>query len=185
MALLECLKSVGKILHENNHLWSMMKKSSVSRGQRFTYSQILFLSWKDDSEPKIKYCLGTAVGLVQRYSSQYRTLDTVDEEPMEFEWNIFPGFTTLQVVYKVQKLMNKMGEPEQLPGRINLHVDVQKTSHGKLQTLKSNVLLIPHLLLFSKIFQQGVGRSSDLDKQQSGILLTTKDHKENGRCVLM
>ena len=26
-------------------------------------------------------------------SSQYRTLDTIDGEPMEFEWNIFPGFT--------------------------------------------------------------------------------------------
>ena len=27
-------------------------------------------------------------------SSQYRTLDTIDGEPMVFEWNIFPGFTT-------------------------------------------------------------------------------------------
>ena len=25
-------------------------------------------------------------------SSQYRTLDIIDGEPMEFEWNIFPGF---------------------------------------------------------------------------------------------
>ena len=37
---------------------------------------------------------------------------------MEFEWNIFPGFTTLQLVQEVQKLMNKMGEPEQFQGRI-------------------------------------------------------------------
>ena len=30
-----------------------------------------------------------------RHSSQCRTLDTIDREPMEFEWNIiFPGFTT-------------------------------------------------------------------------------------------
>ena len=28
-------------------------------------------------------------------SPQYRTLDAIDGEPMEFEWNIFPGFTTL------------------------------------------------------------------------------------------
>ena len=26
-------------------------------------------------------------------SSQYRILETIDGEPMEFEWNIFPGFT--------------------------------------------------------------------------------------------
>ena len=51
-------------------------------------------------------------------SSQYRTLDTIDGEPMEFEWNIFPGFTTLELVREVQKLMSKMGEPEQFQGRI-------------------------------------------------------------------
>ena len=35
MRFLECLKSAGKILHGNNYLWSMMKKSSVSRMQIF------------------------------------------------------------------------------------------------------------------------------------------------------
>ena len=33
--------------------------------------------------------------------SQYRALDTIDGEPMEFSWNIFPGFATLQLCYKV------------------------------------------------------------------------------------
>ena len=42
----------------------MMKKSSVSRMQRFVYSQIL--PWKDELESTIKYCLGTAVGLVPK-----------------------------------------------------------------------------------------------------------------------
>ena len=51
-------------------------------------------------------------------SPQYRTLDTIDGEPMEFEWNIFPGFTTLQLVDKVQEFMNKMGDPAQFQGRI-------------------------------------------------------------------
>ena len=51
-------------------------------------------------------------------SSQYRTLDKIDGEPMEIEWNIFPGSTTLQLVREVQKFMNKMGEPEQFQGRI-------------------------------------------------------------------
>ena len=30
-------------------------------------------------------------------SPEYRTLDRIDGEPMEFEWNIFPGFTTLEL----------------------------------------------------------------------------------------
>ena len=46
-------------------------------------------------------------------SSQYRTLDSIDGEPMEFEWNMFPGFTTLQLCIKVQEFLSKMSvEPE-------------------------------------------------------------------------
>ena len=48
-------------------------------------------------------------------SPEYRALDTIDGEPMEFEWNIFPGLTTLQLL---QKFMNKMSDPDQFQGRI-------------------------------------------------------------------
>ena len=51
-------------------------------------------------------------------SPQYSTLDTIDGELMEFEWNIFPGFTTLQLVDKVQEFINKMDDPAQFQGRI-------------------------------------------------------------------
>ena len=46
-------------------------------------------------------------------SSQYRILDAIDGELMEFEWNIFPGFTTLQLCNKVHELMSKMGDPSE------------------------------------------------------------------------
>ena len=52
-----------------------------------------------------------------KVSSQYRTLETIEGEPMEFEKNIFPGFTTLHLVEEVQKFMNKMCDPEQFQGR--------------------------------------------------------------------
>ena len=51
-------------------------------------------------------------------SPPYRTLDTIDGEPMEFEWHISPGFTTLQLVDEVQKFMNKMSDQAQFKGRI-------------------------------------------------------------------
>ena len=51
-------------------------------------------------------------------SSQYRALDTIDGEPMEFERNIFPGFTTLQLCNKVHEFMSEMGDPSQFQGRI-------------------------------------------------------------------
>ena len=57
-------------------------------------------------------------------SSQYRTLDTIDGEPMEFEWNIFPGFTTFKLINKVQEFMTKRDHPSQFKKKI-LIVDLQ------------------------------------------------------------
>ena len=51
-------------------------------------------------------------------TSQYRKLDPIDGEPMEFELTIFPGFTTLQVLTKIQNMMTEIQcEPEQFIGR--------------------------------------------------------------------
>ena len=52
-------------------------------------------------------------------SSRYSALDTIDGEPMEFEWNIFPGFTTLQLCHKVQELQLRLSVTlEKFTGRI-------------------------------------------------------------------
>ena len=52
-------------------------------------------------------------------SQEYRTLDRIDGESMEFEWNIFPRFNTLQLSHKVQELLLRLGEtPENFAGRI-------------------------------------------------------------------
>ena len=48
----------------------------------------------------------------------YRYYDGINGEPTEFEWNIFPGFTTLQLCGKVNDLLSDLGEaPETLTGR--------------------------------------------------------------------
>ena len=52
-------------------------------------------------------------------SPEFRILDKIDGEPMEFEWNIFPGFTTLQLVREVQELLSRLSvQPENFTGRI-------------------------------------------------------------------
>ena len=43
-------------------------------------------------------------------SPEYRTLNRIDGEPMEFEWNIFPGFNTLQLNQEVQELLLRFNE---------------------------------------------------------------------------
>ena len=49
----------------------------------------------------------------------YRDYDGIDGESTEFEWNIFPGFTTLQLCGKINDLLSDLGEtPEIFTGRI-------------------------------------------------------------------
>ena len=114
-------------------------------------------------------------------SPQYRTLGTLDGEPMEFECNIFPGFTTLQLVQEVQKFMNKMSGPDQFQGRIifvSMFNDIIGGIKDNEQECNANATFV--CLCLQKDFQQDIGHSPDLDRKQSGILLSTKNHKENG-----
>ena len=47
-----------------------------------------------------------------------RDYDGIDGEPTEFEWNIFQGFTTLQLCDKISDLLSKLGQtPESFTGR--------------------------------------------------------------------
>ena len=49
----------------------------------------------------------------------YRDYDGINGESTEFEWDIFPGFTTLQLCGKVNDLLSDLGQtPETFTGRI-------------------------------------------------------------------
>ena len=127
----------------------------------------------------INYFLGRQVDVVQEFTTIQnfgRNRRRTDGIRVEY----FQGFTTLELVREVQKFMSKVGGPEQFQGRI-IFMSMSMTSYGELKTMKRNVLLIPHLCLYSqKDFQQDVGHSSGLGQKQSGIPLTKKDQEENG-----
>ena len=54
-----------------------------------------------------------------RAEKSYRYYDAVSGESTEFEWNIFPGFTTLQLCDKINNLLSSLGQtPETFTGRI-------------------------------------------------------------------
>ena len=115
-------------------------------------------------------------------SSQYRTLDTIDGEPMEFEWHIFQGFTTLQLCNKIPEFMSKMSDqPEQFKGRI-IFMSMFNDISWDLKTMNRSANLTPTLLLsMQEDFQQEDGHSSDLDQKRSGLLLIIANHKESGK----
>ena len=59
-------------------------------------------------------------------SPQYRALDTIDGETMEFEWNVFPGFTTLQPLPQSPRVTVKIErKTREIYWTDHLHVDVQ------------------------------------------------------------
>ena len=101
---------------------------------------------------------------------------------MEFEWNIFPGFTTLQLCYKVQEFMSKMSiQPEDFTELIIFMSMFNSTSwgsHENTQECESSAQLVS---IYAKRFFQEDGHSLDLDQKRSGfLLLNVVIHKENG-----
>ena len=72
-------------------------------------------------------------------SKEYIALDRIDGEPMEFEWNIFPGFNKLQLSHKVQELLLRLSvTPDKFTGRIifmSMFDDISWKSNAQLVSL--------------------------------------------------
>ena len=89
-------------------------------------------------------------------SPAYRDLYRIDGEPMELEWNIFPGFTTLQLCHKVQELPSSLSvTPEKFTGRIifmSMFNDISWGSKDNKKECKSNAQLAS---LFAERFGAG------------------------------
>ena len=107
-----------------NHSWTYL---SLIGEERFINLQRTKVYVFSDSV----LCLGTIYGNPQsngaweqrlvwfKTSPVYRNFDRLDGEPLEFEWNIFPGFNTLQLSEEVKSLLLGLGEtPENFRGRI-------------------------------------------------------------------
>ena len=94
-------------------------------------------------------------------SPQYRTLDTIDGEPMKIRVEYCKGFTTLQLVHEVQEFVSKMcKQPEEFAGRIifmSMFNDISWRSKDNKQECESSAQLFS---LYAKRF--GAGRCSFL-----------------------
>ena len=97
---------------------------SLSNTKVYIFSDSVLCLEKMNENPQSNYAWEDKLTWFKS-SPQYRTLDTIDGEPMEFEWNIFPGFTTLELVREVQKFMNKNERPSAIPRTNYLHFDVE------------------------------------------------------------
>ena len=60
-----------------------------------------------------------------RAEKSYREYDAVNGESTEFEWNIFPGFTSLQLCDKVSNLLSSLGQTPESVRKNSFYVNVQ------------------------------------------------------------
>ena len=126
-----------------------MNKSSVSCTNVYVFSVSVLCLGKVNENPKSN--IAWEDRLKCKSSPEYRTLDRIDGEPMEFEWNIFPGFNTLQLSQEVQELLltlNVTPEIFLMDGLSSCRCST--TSHGDLKTIKKNASQVLNLVFLRK-----------------------------------
>ena len=84
-----------------------------------------------------------------RSEKSYRDHDAINGESTEFEWNIFPGFTTLQLCGKINDLLSNLGQtPATFTGRIlfmSMFNDISCDRKGNKDECLANVGVVKKL----------------------------------------
>ena len=83
-------------------------------------------------------------------------MNRIDGKPMEFEWKIFPGFTTLGILEEIQKIMKDLQcEPEQFKDRIiftSIYNDIVWREERSAEKCEHNSLTVAN---YARIFLLG------------------------------
>ena len=157
--------------------WWTSHQSLAHKGLRIL--RFCIVSWKDERKLSIKYCMGRQIDVVQKFI-RIQSFGKIDGEPMEFEWNVFPGFTTLHLSHKVRELLSWLSvTPEKFIGRtICMFNNISWGSTDNMKECEANAQLVS--LTMQRDSEQDNGHSLGLDQRKSGTLLVQTVHKENG-----
>ena len=131
------------------------KVISLSHTKVYVFSDSVLCLGKMNENPQSNYAWEDRL-MWFKSSSEYRALDTIDGEPMEFEWNIFLGFTTLQLCNKVQEFLSNMStEPEDFTGRIIFMSMFNDISWGSKENERECELSAQLVSIYAKRFSPG------------------------------
>ena len=118
--------NVDKI-HWEKHSWkhlSLIGDETVINLQRakvYVFSDSVLCLGKIHQHPESNEAWKKRIEGIMTEKS-YRDYDGISGEPTEFEWNIFPGFSTLQLCGKVTDLLSRLVEtPETFPADVQRH----------------------------------------------------------------
>ena len=114
-------------------------------------------------------------------SQSYRDYDGISGELTQFEWNIFPGFTTLQLYGKVRDLLSRLGETQKISQEEFYLCRCSTTFPEERKTMKKNVWqMLKSSLYMQRSLEKDTGHSFVQIPKRSGILWKRIAHKEFG-----
>ena len=155
------INNVDKI-HWEKHSWkhlSLIGDETVINLQRakvYVFSDSVLCLGKVHQHLESNKAWKERIGWIVTDKS-YRDYDGINGEPTEFEWNIFPGFTTWQLCGKVNDLLSDLGEaPETFTGIIlfmSMFNDISCDRKGNKEECLANARVVK---VFAKKF--GVGQ---------------------------
>ena len=122
------LETIGWENHSWKHLSLIGDETVISlqRAKVYVFSDSVLCFGKMFENPESNDAWEQRLGWLKS-SQNYRNFDRIDDEPMEFEWNIFPGSNTLQLCGKVHRSSEQITRNTRNFHRKNaIYVDVQR-----------------------------------------------------------
>ena len=118
---------------------------NLQRAKVYVFSDSVLCLGRVHQYPKSNEAWKDRIGWITTDQS-YRDYDGISGEPTEFEWNIFPGFTTLQLYGKVTDLLSNSREtPETFTGRIlfmSMFNDISLDNKGNEEECLANAKVV-------------------------------------------
>ena len=112
-------------------------------------------------------------------NNYFRELNRIDGQPMEFEWKIFPGLTSMGILKEIQLMMRELQcEPENFTGRIifmSMFNDIVWDQKGNNEICENNSKTIQK---YARRFPRG--HLSFLGSGSEKKWYGTYDHKPDG-----
>ena len=146
---------VGRIIHGNMSLIGEERLINLQCTKVYVFSDSVLCLGKIHQNSDSNEAWEERIGWITS-SQSYRDFDGIDGEPTKFEWNILPGFDTLQLWDKVKSLLSRLGEtPENFTGRIlfmSMFNDISCGTRDNEQLCLANTRLVS---LYARKFGKG------------------------------
>ena len=182
---IEEISNVEKI-HWEKHSWkrlSLIGDETVINLQRakvYVFSDSVLCLGRVHQHPQSNDAWKDRIGWIITDES-YRDYDGINGEPTEFEWFIFPGFTTLQLCGKVTDLLSRIGETPETSHEEFYSCRCSTTFPVTRKAMKNNVWQMqkssPYL---QRNLEKDNGHLLVQIPRRSGILWKRIVHKESG-----